>query len=261
MFKFSFQLSLLLLLLPVCLWAKAQERPPLGSLDVSGRVKMGGKQIKLQRKRFYLFRGGLAENKALVERLKTADLASRDCYYSQIKTSPQFICWLKTNDCESPYCREMAAEDIGRVPEFQAAYQKGLRQFRRPELARHWLTTNLSPDLLTGFYRQQKSLLAGLFGELEPLQSSMTDTTSIKALFIDISLNLSQAKKSETFLVSNLLPVEIGDKSYIWACQVDIGTAKRAVLQLAVPENNNPIKNCEVIVKELKTCSAEGCPQ
>ena len=147
------------------------------------------------------------------------------------------------------------------MPEFQAAYQKGLRQFRRPELARHWLTTNLSPDLLTGFYRQQKSLLAGLLGELEPLQSSMTDTTSIKALFIDISLNLSPAKKSETFLVSNLLPVEIGDKSYTWACQVDIGTAKRAVLQLAVPENNNPVKNCEVIVKELKTCSVEGCPQ
>jgi hypothetical protein len=89
----------------------------------------------------------------------------------------------------------------------------------------------------------------------------MTDTTSIKALFIDIPLGLSGVKKSETFLISNLLPIEIGDKSYIWTCQIEIFANKKAVLPLAIPENNKPLKNCEVIVKELQTCSAGGCPK
>lgn len=249
-------------LLPGCAAISAQEIPPSGSLEVSGRVRMSGKQVKLERKRFYLFRGGLEENKALVERLKTTDFTSRDCYYNKMKASPQFSCWLKSGDCESPYCREITVEDIAKVPEFQAAYQKGLKQFRRPELARQWLTTNLSLDLRSGFYLQEKSVLAGLLGGQKPLQSSMTDVTSIKALFIDIALNLSETKKSETFLISNLIPFEIGDKSYTWACQIEIFNAKRAVLpQLTVPENNKPVKNCEVIVKDLKTCSAESCPK
>jgi hypothetical protein len=263
MLTFCSKLLLIALLSLNCEAIGAQEIPSVGSLEISGRVRIGGKPVKLERKRFYLLRGGLAENKTLVEKLKATEFGSRNCFYSQTKASPQFICWLKANNCESPYCRKIIKEDAERVPEFQAAYQKGLRQFGRPEVALDWLTTNLSSNLREGFYLQQKSLLAGLLGELKPLQSAMTDSTAVKALFIDIPLNFggTDGKKSETFFISNLLPIEIGDKSYLWACQVDIGTAKRAVLPLAVPENNKPVKNCEVIVRDLPLCKTESCPQ
>jgi hypothetical protein len=256
MFYFCRFLSLTLVLPFGCPAISAQEMPLPGALEVRSRVTIAGKQEKLVRKRFYLFRGGLEENKTLVEKLKATDFISRDCFYTRLKASAQFICWLKTNNCESPYCRKVTKEDIESVPEFQAAYQKGLRQFRRPEIAQGWLTTNLLPDLREGFYLEQKSMLAGLLGDLRPLQSAMTDTTSIKASFIDIALNLG-GKKSEKFLVSNLLPVEVGDKSYIWACEVEIEPGKTAKLPLQVPKKTG----CEIIIKNLPACAAGSCDQ
>jgi hypothetical protein len=245
-----------MLLLPGCLNVSAQEKPPLGSLEVAGRVKISGETVKLERKRFYLFRGGLEENKVLVEKLRTADFISRDCFYSQASrpaASSQLICWLKTNACESPYCRKIVQKDLELVPEFQAAYQKSLRQFRRPEVAQDWLTTNLPPDIRDGFYRRQKSFLANLLGDLQPLQSVMTDSVSVKGLFIDIPLNLG-GKKTEKFFVSNLLPIELGEKGYIWVCQIDVGASKKETLNLSVT------KNCEMIAKKLPVCTTEKCP-
>jgi hypothetical protein len=237
----------------------AQMSSPLGSLEVSGRVKIEGKSEKLERKRFYLLRGGLNENKNLIEKLKTADLISRDCFYSQLNASPQFICWLKEKKCESPYCGEIEKTDIETVPEFKTAYQKSLRQFgNRPAIAEKWLTTNLAPPLKEGFYLKQKSLLETLLGGVKPLQSAMTDSVTVKAIFIDIPLNLS-GKKEEIFLVSNLLPLEVGNKSYIWACETEIGADKLAKLVLKVPEGDKAIKGCEVIVKDLPVCKTEGC--
>jgi hypothetical protein len=49
--------------------AAAQDR---GSLEVTGRVKVGTKVEKIKRRRFYLFRGGLDANKALIDRIKAA---------------------------------------------------------------------------------------------------------------------------------------------------------------------------------------------
>lgn len=237
----------------------AQTPSPSGLLEVSGRVKIGGKLEKLERKRFYLLRGGLAENKNLIEKLKTAELVSRDCFYSQINASPQFICWLKEENCESPYCRAVEKPEIETVPEFKAAYQKGLKQFgNRPAIAQKWLTTNLAPPFREGFYLKQKSLLANLLSGIKPLQSAMTDSVTVKAIFIDIPLNLNN-KKEETFLVSNLLPLEVGDKSYIWACETSIGADKLEKLVLKVPEGDKPIKGCEVIIKDLPVCKTENC--
>ena len=260
MFKFFPQLSLALLLLSGCLHVSAQEKTPqqqLGSMEVAGRVTIDGKVRMLKRKRFYLFRGGLETNKELVQKLRDTNVVSRACFYCRTGASPQFIGWLNTPgmDCESPYCREITTEDIGNVPEFQTAFQKGLRQFgNRPAIAQKWLTTNLPPGLRDGFYRQRKTLLESLLGGVKPLQSSMTDSVSVKAIFIDIPLDLS-GKKSEKFFVSNLLPIEIGDKSYIWLCQIDIGATKKEILQLGLP------KNCEMIVKNLPACAAGSCEQ
>lgn len=251
---------------PIKAQVKAQVSP-LGALEVSGRVRIEGKLEKLERKRFYLLRGGLEANKNLIAKLKTAELISRDCFYSQMKASSEFICWLKEEDCESPFCREIEKTDIDTVPEFRAAYQKGLSQYgNRPALAQNWLTTNLASPLRDGFYQKRKSLLESILGGVKPVQSGMIDSKTVRVLFIDIALNLSAADgkktETETFLVSNLLPIEIGNKSYIWACEKEIkeiGEGGNTKLALNVPEEGKTIKGCEVIIKDLPVCKTEGC--
>src|SRR4029450_4731762 len=208
-----------------------------GVLEINGRIKVDGKQERLKRKRFYLFRGGLATNKALIDRLSTAEFVSRDCFYCRMNVSPEFRAWLKAEDCESPFCREITADDAARVPEFKAALAKGQREFgRKPTLAREWLTTNLAPQLRDGFYLQRRKAIEGLLAGAKPLQTGMTDSVSIKAIFIDIPIALPAGKTTETFLISNLAPFEIGTKSYVWACEVEIAADKKAVRSLPVPE-------------------------
>ncbi|MBK9527960.1 MAG: hypothetical protein IPO41_06485 [Acidobacteria bacterium] len=197
---YSIRLILLvLILLPV----GAANLTAQGALELSGRVKIGAKVEKVERKRFYLFRGGLEANKPLIDRIKAATYTSRDCFYCQAKASPQFIAWLKAEDCESPYCRAVTTEDVTKVPEFQAAYQKGLKQFRnKPDVARNWLTTNLTPALRDGFYKQQKSSITSILGTTKAVQSSMTDSVSVVAIFLDIAIQPSAGKTVETFTVS-----------------------------------------------------------
>lgn len=239
---------------------QAQKTTAQGVLEINGRVKVEGKQERLKRKRFYLFRGGLAANKALIDRIRAAEFVSRDCFYCRMNASPEFRTWLKTEDCESPFCREITADDAARVPEFKAALEKGTQQFgRRPELARDWLTTNLAPPLRDGFYLQRKSAIEGILAGLKPLQTGMTDSVSIKAIFIDIPVTPPLGKTTETFLISNLAPFEIGTKSYVWACEVEIGADKKAVRSLPVPEPGKRADKCEVFVRDIPICDGQGC--
>lgn len=234
----------------------------VGSLEVSGRVKIDGKQEKLSRKRFYLLKGGLKDNQELVARLRGAEIKSRDCFYTQMQASPQYICWLQAENCESPFCRVVTTDDIGRVPEFQAAYKKGMTQFKGLEtVARDWITTNMPPVLSSGYYLDRRKLNLSLFGGIKPIQSSMTDSVSVKAIFIDIPVTLGAGKKTGTFLISNILPIEFGAKSYLWACEVEIGIDKPTAFSLKLPENNKPVKNCEVFVRDLQVCKTESCTQ
>ena len=244
------------------LGVSAQQAVPLGAVEVSSRVKIDGKVEKLTRKRFYLLKGDLAANKELLSRIRSAEIVSRDCYYSRAQASPEFICWLQTENCESPYCRKILAPDIERVPEFKAAYQKGLTLFgRKPDVARDWLTTNLSPVLTGGYYREHETLLEKLLMGMKPLQSSMTDSVTVKSIFIDIPLDTSGGKTKDSFTVSNILPIEFGGKSYVWSCQLDVSPDKPAKLNLQVPDAGKTIKNCEVVVKELAVCKAGECSQ
>jgi hypothetical protein len=254
-------LTKLLALVIACAGVAAVHAQGLGSLEVSGRVKIEGKQEKLTRKRFYLLKGGLAENKPLIDRLRDAEIRSRSCYYTDAKASPEFICWLKRENCESPYCRSVKANEVEQVPEFKAAYQKGLTDYKgSKEIALNWIMANLSTTLSSGFYQERRKLTSSLLGGLKPLQSSMTDSVTVRAIFIDIPIAPSAGKKTETFLLSNILPIEFGDKSYLWACEVEIGTEKPATMRLSVPEGNKPVKNCEVFIRDLKVCNTGGCP-
>lgn len=247
----------------VCWFASAvpsfsQDLPPIGSVKIVGQTQITGKKEVLDRKRFYLMRGSLKDNEKLIERLRSTEIISRDCFYSNLKVSPQFMCWLKTEkyNCESPYCREITMEDVSGVPEFLTAYQKSLRQYGgKNEIALKWLTTNLPFDLRDGFYRQQKSAINSLLPDAKPIQTIMTDSILGSAYFIDIKLNL-ETKKTEPFLISNLLPLEIGEKSYVWACEVEIGSEKQATLNLQAAEKT---KKCVVAVKDLPVCRTQSC--
>jgi len=251
------RLTIIILLLA---WIPADAQNT-GVLEVNGRIKVDGKQERLKRKRFFLFRGGLAANKALVDRLRSAEFLSRDCFYCSMKASPEFRAWLKAEDCESPFCREITADDAAKVPEFKAAVAKGSTSFaRKPGLAREWLTTNLAPELRDGFYLQRKSAIDRVLGGLKPLMTGMTDSVSIKAIFIDIPVTPPAGKSTETFLISNIAPAEVGRRSYVWACEVEIGADKKAVRSLPVPEPGKKVDKCEVFVRDLPVCDGQSCP-
>jgi len=247
----------MLFVLLACLPARAQAPPAFGSIKLQAKsVKIGPKEETLKRKRFYLLPGGLEANKALIEKLRAAEPVARACFYCRSKASAGFISWLEAENCESPYCREVTAEDIKKVPEFQVAYRKGLKQFgrRRTELARKWIVTNLPASFRDGFYRQKRTLLASLLGDIKPLQSVMTDRNAA-GVFIDIAVDAG-AKKGEKFLISNILPIEMDGKGYIWACEVNVIGGK----QVAIILEERPIpKKCEVIVRPLPACAAAGC--
>jgi len=256
--------QLIVFLLLCCCSAYAQA--PSASLIVSGRAKTPARTVVLKKKRFYLFRGDREANKTLIERLKAASPASRDCFYCGLHASSQFMDWLKAGDgsCESVHCREITAEDIAKVPEFQAAYQKGIKQFdKKPPLAGQWLVTNLEPGFRSGFYDERKTMIDTLLQELpqerRPVQTAMTDN-SAAALAYFSGISLSSGIAVEKFVFTNLIPIEVGEKSYVWVCDVDLGKDKKTPI-LDAPDSSKVIKKCEVIVRDLPPCRAGSCDQ
>src|SRR4029434_2376109 len=134
------------------------------------------------------------------------------------------------------------------------------REFgRKPTLAREWLTTNLAPQLRDGFYLQRRRAIEGLLAGVKPQQTGMPDSVSIKAIFIDIPIALPAGKTTETFLISNLAPFEIGTKSYVWACEVEIAADQKAGRSLPVPEPGKRAEKCEVFVRDIPACDGQGC--
>lgn len=231
---------------------------------MNGRAKTATKTIVLKKKRFYLFRGDREANKTLVERLKAANPISRDCFYCGLRASSEFIDWLKVGDgnCESVHCREITQEDIVKVPEFKAAFDKGTKPFaKKPELARKWLVTNLEPGYRSGLYDARKAMIDDLLKDLPqdrlPVQSAMTDN-SASALANFSSIPLTAA--SEKFVFANLVPMEIGEKSYVWICEVEIGKDKKTPI-LDAPDTSKVVKKCEVIVRDLPLCKSGTCEQ
>ncbi|MBK8465853.1 MAG: hypothetical protein IPL32_08485 [Chloracidobacterium sp.] len=265
MLRLCWQFLIALLVLSGCPAVYAQTASKTtGSLVINGRAKTTSKTVVLKKKRFYLFRGDREANRTLIENLKAANLPSRDCFYCQLKASAEFMQWLKAGDgnCESIHCREISQEDITNVPEFQIAFQKGTKPFaKKPELARKWLVTNLEPGFRTGLYDARKAMIDGLLKDLPaerlPVQSAMTDNSS-SALANFSSIPLTAA--TEKFIFANLVPVEIGEKSYVWICEVDIGKDKKTPI-LDAPESSKIIKKCEVIVRDLPDCKAGTCDQ
>src|SRR4051794_22473948 len=88
-----------------------------GSISIRARSAFPDEKVNpLTRKRFYLFAGGLAENKGMTDRVHNTPAQSRDCFYASQKASACLVDWLRQLNCESVFCRTVTQEDVGRVP-------------------------------------------------------------------------------------------------------------------------------------------------
>ena len=255
----------LLASLAVIAGGQTQTAPPAdarGVIRLRVRVKIADATKGLPRKRFFLIRGSLEENRSFIQSLEQQPVISRDCYYRTIGASPELIAWLKPSvweSCESVYCREVEEKDSEAVPEFQHAVVAGEKEFGSHDLARKWLTVFLSEEIRSGFYKRLQKDLQALIKQAEEVSkakvnSVMTDRNGT-AYFTDL--------EPGTYVISNILPTEIGTSSTLWHCEVhvkagDLPTEKPFLI--SNPGNKDPrdVKNikCVSVEKPLPACPA-----
>jgi hypothetical protein len=230
--------------------------PPHGVIKLKVKYKLGDVTKELPRKRFFLIKGTLEENKNLIEKIKQTPLQSRECYYRLHGASEPLINWLRENDCDSVYCREIEDKYLrgsDTVPEFQAAYNQGLREFKTPELGRRWLTVNLPTQIRDGFYKQKQEVIDAIIKQAEDatktkVMSLMTDRRGT-AYLTDI--------EPGTYTISNLVGSETGKTIILWACEkevkaVDLALAMRRPFTLS--NENDPKVKCEIVERPLPVC-------
>jgi hypothetical protein len=255
--------SILMIVLAFAASAKGQTVPAggpvqptqsYGAIDIKGGgIKSGGK-LALGRKRFYLFSGNAKDNAALIERIKNAQIMSRDCYYSGINASACLIDWLRQENCETPFCRKIEKADLANVREFQAAYTKGLPLYgRKPNIALDWVANNLPANIASGYYLQQRTLIEQILKGVRPVESAMTTAGAAQAQFVNIPVGAAPSP----VVISNVLPVEIGGKSYVWTCDTTVAAKKLTIIL-----NTDPTKQkggCTVQVRDVKVCATSAC--
>jgi hypothetical protein len=222
-----------------------------GVIRIRVRVKTGSSTIGLSRKRFFLIPGTLEQNKALLQAFELTKVPTRDCYYQRLGASESLIKWLRQGDCESVYCREIESADVEAVPEFQRALVAGEQEFGNRELARKWLSTNLPENIRDGFYKARQLELQKLIKQVEEIRggkilSVMTDTKGT-GYFTQLPLG--------TYVISNLLPVEVGNSNISWNCEIkvkpgDLSTEKPFLISNV---REGPVK-CVGVEKPLPAC-------
>ena len=242
----------LLLMVPVVLAQQPAERQT-GILRLRVRVKAtdAAPLRGLARKRFYLVPGTIEQNRALVDAIERQALMTRDCYYQKIGASAALIGWLKEGDCESVYCRDVEQDFVSgpkAVPEFVTAFAAGQKEFGNDETARQWVTTNLPPDVRDGFYRTRQIALEALLKQAGvEVQSVMTDRNGT-AYFTDLGPG--------TYVLSNLIPAELGQTLVTWNCEVQVKPGDLATEKPYLVSNRKE-KNvkCVAIEKPKPICA------
>jgi len=207
----------------------------------------------LARKRFFLIPGTLEQNRALIDAMERQALVSRDCYYQKIGASAALIGWLRESDCESVYCRGVEQEFVSgpkAVPEFAVAYAASQKEFGNDETARQWLTTNLAPDVRDGFYRSRQTILASLLKQGGPeVHSVMTDRNGT-AYFTDLGPG--------TYVLSNLIPTELGQTFVTWNCEVQVKPGDLATEKPYLVSNRKDRNvKCVGVEKPKPVCNAD----
>ena len=236
--------------------ANTQTQSTRGVIRLKVKIKTGETNKDLPRKRFFLIKGSMAENQTLISKIKQAEVTSRECFYRSRGASEALIKWLKENDCESVYCREIEDKYLTgseTVPEFKTAYEAGLRTFKSPETARRWLTVNLPDDLRAGFHLQKQKIITELIKEAEAstrtkVMSVMTDRVG-GAYLTDI--------EPGTYTISNLVSSETGAQSILWICEKEVKPAylTTAMRQMILSNEKDPRNKCEIIERPIPACA------
>jgi len=238
------------------LLSHAQTPPARGVIRLKVRYKTGEVTKELPRKRFFLIRGSLDENKELAETIRQTAIDSRECFYRSKGASEQLIRWLQLNDCESIYCRAIEENYLTgteAVPEFKTAYNLALTELKSPETARRWLPNYLAPELRDGYYNAKQRVIDALVKQAEsrtgkPVMSIITDRKGT-AYLTDL--------EPGTYTISNLLPSETEKSNILWLCEREVKAADLSIAMrrpFILSNENDPKVKCEVIEKPLPVC-------
>ena len=226
-----------------------------GVLRLRVRVKIGESTKGLARKRFYLLKGTLDQNKTVIDAAEQRAYVSRDCFYTKLGASQQLIDWLKSGDCESVYCREIDEEFLSgpkAVPEFANAYSAGEKEFGQSNIKRKWLTNNLPTQIRDGFYQDRRTALDALLKQAEAVSgarasSVMTDRNGT-AYFTDL--------EPGSYVLTSLLPVEVGQSLDSWNCEVQIKPGDIATERpFLVSNRKDRTVKCVAVEKPAPVCN------
>jgi hypothetical protein len=209
----------------------------------------GAKAKGVARKRFFLLKGSLDENKNLIESSRQQPLVSRDCYYRSIGASDALIAWLKQHDCETVYCREVERQDVEgatAVPEFQHAVATGEKEFGSRDLARKWLTANLAENIKSGFYQRQQEELCTVLKALCPAHQGAPEQPTPKVMSVMTDANgtgyFTDLEKG-AYVITNVVRTELGDVAELWSCEVQVKAGDLVTekpLLVTNPKNKDP---------------------
>jgi len=242
-----------LLLMVTVVLAQTPERQT-GVLRLRVRVKADDNAPLrgLARKRFFLVPGTLEQNRALLDAIDRQALTSRDCYYVKLGASAALISWLKEGDCESVYCRGVEKDfAVGpkAVPEFATAFASGQKEYGNEETALKWLATNVSPDMRDGFYRDRQRVLQAFLKQAPAVQSVMTDRNGT-AYFTDLGPG--------AYVLSNLVPTEIGQTLVTWNCEVQVKPGDLATEKPYLVSNKKDRNvKCVGVEKPMPVCATD----
>jgi hypothetical protein len=208
----------------------------------------------LSRKRFFLIPGSLEQNRALLTAIEQQALTTRDCFYKKHGASAALIDWLRDGDCESVYCRSIEKDFVTgskAVPEFATAFIASQKEYGNDETALRWLTTNVPAEMRDGFYRDRQETLATLLKQVQSgmIQSVMTDRNGT-AYLTDLGPG--------TYVLSNLIPAELGQTLVRWNCEVqikpeDVATEKPYLIS----NRKEKLVKCVGIEKPMPVCAAD----
>jgi hypothetical protein len=227
-----------------------------GVIRLKVKYKTADGTRELPRKRFFLIKGSVDENRALIEKIRQTNVTSRECFYRSHGASEALIKWLNDNDCESVYCREIEEKYLSgadAVPEFQKAFEQALNELKNRDLARRWLPNYLSPEIRSGFYDQKQKAIQALVAEAEA-----ANRTSVMSIMTDRkgTAYLTNIEPG-TYTISNLVGSETEKTSIVWICErevkaTDLGVAMKRPMMLT--NEKDPKVKCEVIERPLPVC-------